>query len=823
MFNDPSTIDWEKVIYVVFDLETTGGNRQKHEIIELAAVILDKNGIPIEDATFSHFVKPNRAISQLITNLTSITNAEVCDADKFPNVAGSFIRFMQHHANYSDGQIDHILLVGHNGRSFDIPFWIEQLRNHNLEGEFFGDIRFGFGLDSLRLAKDAVKSRVCQEIPSAYNLKTLFEFVTGKAFDTGHRAYEDVKATITVLKHDPFWSHRKKNLFKFAIVVDQQQQAEVPTAAVENDDSSASSGDSGSVSSSSSSEEEEEGAVALGNRWQNGATFDPPVPTPMQQFEEYVTATSTRSTQRRKTGLQCSPFDVNSPIRAWRQIFTKSILDRIVNHTNEYGRRHAKKWSDICRKDLEGFIAILFISGIQKRKDKPSNWFSDNKVLENPVMKKIMSGRKFFTILRYLHCCPVENRDPTAPDYDPAYKITEVRDYLEERYTKLFSPGQQLSLDETLLRAFGRIKFKVRIISKSARYGIKIYVITDARTAYVLRVIIYTGKTTYSSTGDVAEQPLKTVQIVNKLAEPFRNTFRTIYIDRFYTSIDLVRSLAEHNLYVTGTLLANRIPSDIRISKSSAQFRAMKRGDAVMSKFIFYKADGTMSECGLVGWKDRNMVYCLSNDSTNHLFDDCYRRGDGGIISVPRPLSISNYNKFMGGVDLADMIRLSCNSNIMGGKRWWLRLFFYNLDVGTSNARVLYNEQLKDGADNNGTEYRPMNIVQFKMQLVEDLAGKSIHDLLHGRSPEDDETTEHRCVPIPNGARARCAYCSLLSRGSSRTRYQCIGCGVPLCHMGNGQVKYDCFREAHETDDRREMVLAKYLRMQAKNTRQKQK
>ena len=153
-------------------------------------------------------------------------------------------------------------------------------------------------------------------------------------------------------------------------------------------------------------------------------------------------------------------------------------------------------------------------------------------MLENPVMKKIMSGQKFFTILPYLHCCPVENRDSTAPDYDPTYKITEVRDYLEERYTKLFSPGQQLSLDETLLWAFGRIKFKVRIISKSAWYGIKIYVITDARTAYVLCVIIYTGKTTYSCTGDAVEQPLKTVQIVNKLVEPFRNTFRTVYIDR---------------------------------------------------------------------------------------------------------------------------------------------------------------------------------------------------------------------------------------------------------------------------------------------------
>jgi hypothetical protein len=172
-----------------------------------------------------------------------------------------------------------------------------------------------------------------------------------------------------------------------------------------------------------------------------------------------------------------------------------------------------------------------------------------------------------------------------------------------------------------------------------------------------------------------------------------------------------------------------------------------------------------------------------------------------------------HFNKFMGGVDLADMIWLSCNSNIMGGKRWWLRLFFYNLDVGTLKARVLYNKQLKVEADNNGTEYIPMNIVQFKMKLVEDLAGKRIHNLLHG-SPEDEETmTEHRCIQIPNGAQARCAYCS------SRTTYQCIGCGVPLCHMGNGQVKYDCFREAHETEDRREMVLAKYLQMQMKNSR----
>ena len=60
-----------------------------------------------------------------------------------------------------------------------------------------------------------------------------------------------------------------------------------------------------------------------------------------------------------------------------------------------------------------------------------------------------------------------------------------------------------LSLYESLVRAFGWMKFKVRIITKSARYGINIYVVADVETAYVIKSIVYTGKyTVYSSTTD---------------------------------------------------------------------------------------------------------------------------------------------------------------------------------------------------------------------------------------------------------------------------------------------------------------------------------
>ena len=148
----------------------------------------------------------------------------------------------------------------------------------------------------------------------------------------------------------------------------------------------------------------------------------------------------TGRSQRQKTGLLCSPIDVNTPIRAWRQVFTHALLEKIVRYTNEYGQLHAKRWKDIEKKDLEAFFSVLFISGIQKRKDKPSNWFSDNRLLESTVIKKVMSGRKFSDLLRYLHCCPVQNQDHNAENYDPIYKVAEVRDYLEVRFSKLLHP-----------------------------------------------------------------------------------------------------------------------------------------------------------------------------------------------------------------------------------------------------------------------------------------------------------------------------------------------------------------------------------------------
>ena len=61
------------------------------------------------------------------------------------------------------------------------------------------------------------------------------------------------------------------------------------------------------------------------------------------------------------------------------------------------------------------------------------------------------------------------------------------------RFRMLYVPGWNLSMDETLLRAYGRLGFKVRVVTKAARYRIKIYVCTDSYDTHILCTTMYTG------------------------------------------------------------------------------------------------------------------------------------------------------------------------------------------------------------------------------------------------------------------------------------------------------------------------------------------
>ena len=137
----------------------------------------------------------------------------------------------------------------------------------------------------------------------------------------------------------------------------------------------------------------------------------------------------------------------------------------------------------------------------------------------------------------------------------------------------------------------------------------------------------------------------------------------------------------------------------------------------------------------------------------------------------------------------------------MGQNRWWLKLFFYLLNVGTSNALVLF--KLAHGRKQNST-----SIVAFKEQLVHAFIGTRLQSIPSALAPH---------VPTKSDSRNRCAHCALFSE-IRRTRFRCShpDCQLPLCSVGSGMVGKDCFALTHASEEIHKAVLTKHEAMKKK-------
>lgn len=152
--------------YVVFDLETTGLEANKEEIIEIGACKIVNGRI---DETFATFVKPTKHISKEITELTGIDDAMVKDAPTINYVMPDFFKFC-----------DGATLVAHN-IAFDISFI------HNMSKK----LSYNFdhpNMDTMIMAR--------QKLPGLknYKLGTIVEKLN-IVLDNAHRAIHDATAT----------------------------------------------------------------------------------------------------------------------------------------------------------------------------------------------------------------------------------------------------------------------------------------------------------------------------------------------------------------------------------------------------------------------------------------------------------------------------------------------------------------------------------------------------------------------------------------------------------------------------------------------------
>ena len=161
----------EDEIYVVFDIETTGFDPFNDKIIEIGAVKMRGKEIIGE---FSEFVNPEIPIPPKITELTTITDEMVANAEKIETVLPKFLEFC---ANTT--------VVAHNAK-FDVGFIKQKTIDQGLE--YSPSV-----IDTLPLARTLLPEL------NKYGLASLVDYFE-ITLETHHRAVDDAKATAEVFQ-----------------------------------------------------------------------------------------------------------------------------------------------------------------------------------------------------------------------------------------------------------------------------------------------------------------------------------------------------------------------------------------------------------------------------------------------------------------------------------------------------------------------------------------------------------------------------------------------------------------------------------------------
>jgi hypothetical protein len=165
----------------------------------------------------------------------------------------------------------------------------------------------------------------------------------------------------------------------------------------------------------------------------------------------------------------------------------------------------------------------------QLKKHRIKEYWSTDPLIETPIFGTIFTRDRYISILRYLHFA--DNEKISASHR--LSKLGSILDDLKKKFSNAMYPYQNLVVDESLTLWKGRLDFKQYIPSKRNRFGIKLYVLCDSRTGFILDLLVYTG----SSTPVVRDETLGVPgAIVMKLIEKYLHRGHNLYVDNWYSS-----------------------------------------------------------------------------------------------------------------------------------------------------------------------------------------------------------------------------------------------------------------------------------------------
>lgn len=380
-----------------------------------------------------------------------------------------------------------------------------------------------------------------------------------------------------------------------------------------------------------------------------------------------------------------------SPVDFYSLLVTDHLFEDIAHQTNIFAQQimnkgvsknksRLKLWMPTDKEEIKRFLGVIIWMGIVKL-PKVIDYWSNDEMLGQSFAKKTMS-RNRFEILRMFH---FSNNEELRKD-DRLGKIQRLVDFLNHTFALHFTPDECLCVDESMIPFRGRIIFRQYNKSKRHKYGIKLFKLCTT-PGYTSKVEVYGGKK--------LDSPETTpTNVVLNLARNYFGKGHTMFVDNWYTSLDLAEKLVQQDTHLVGTLRKNRrnLPKDVMTMN-------LKPGE--------FSAKENKNGITVMKWKDKRDVCLLS---TKHSIGFTKKKNKRGIETT-KPKIVIDYNKAKAAVDLSDQMS-AYSSPLRKTLKWYKKLGIeLLLNTAVVNARVLYQSTTK----------KKISVVDFRRLLAKQL------------------------------------------------------------------------------------------------------
>jgi hypothetical protein len=494
------------------------------------------------------------------------------------------------------------------------------------------------------------------------------------------------------------------------------------------------------------------------------------------------------------SGPPCPQVRLESCFDFFSLVFPVELFSDIATQTNLYAKqklmasgvsedRVAEKFEPTTADEIKAYIGLLMYMNIASIPDKRLYW-SDGPYY-NPFVAGTMPCERFERLAMYLHLADSSLAvEKGQPGFDPLQKVRPLLSKVQESFERQFLPGENITVDEAMIRFKGRCGFLQYLPAKPTKWGMKVWSCCDADSFYMLRLSLYTGKTNDvpAGSGDALGD-----RVVKHLCDPLLRQWHTIYFDNYFTSVSLMKYLYDRDTLAAGTVRNNRkgLPDGMRPAK------CVKKSGDTLRWFQRIGADN-QGKLQAIAWFDRRKVTLLT---TAHGGSDgeVVRKGPGGVEKArySRPQAVAEYTRNYNGVDKHDQMRSYYGSTLRFSK-WWKYVLLFCLDSAAVNAYIIYKQSAAAPLKGH---------LEFQTQVIMGMINGYKGRKRIGRTPLNrDPAQMNRHTPSKiESARGRrvCVVCAKEGRKTDKgyaiqSYYECVKCKVTLCKDRG------CFRTFHQ-------------------------